>query len=154
MRQASGKCLTQAQASGKSVALVGVVLAQGLLKQALVDLAECDGQRLLVVLVFDQRADVLQQALVKLGEVGKWPERTWNRRASSGRRSAGLRDHQGSGQCQKPLFISPDLENLSQRGEYRGLGRLLPRKFMCEKRYVFENSTIRLLTSGVSLAKA
>ena len=62
MRQASGKCLTQAQASGKSVALVGVVLAQGLLKQALVDLAERDGQRLLVVLVFDQRADVLQQA--------------------------------------------------------------------------------------------
>ena len=54
----------------ESVAFVGVILAQGLLEQAVVNLTERDGQRLLVVLVFHQRTHVLQQALVELGEVG------------------------------------------------------------------------------------
>ena len=55
--------------SDESVAFAQIILAQSLLQQALVDLAESDRQRLLLVLVFDQRADVLQQALVELGEV-------------------------------------------------------------------------------------
>ena len=53
--------------SDESVAFAQIILAQSLLQQALVDLAESDRQRLLLVLVFDQRADVLQQTLVELG---------------------------------------------------------------------------------------
>lgn len=45
----------------KSVAFGQVVLAEGLLQQTIVDLAERDGQRLFLILVLHQRADVLQQ---------------------------------------------------------------------------------------------
>ena len=54
----------------RSVAFGQIVLAEGFLKQTTVDLAERDGQRLLLILVFHQRADVLQQTLIELGEIG------------------------------------------------------------------------------------
>ena len=54
----------------RSVAFGQIVLTKGFLKQTTVDLAERDGQRLLLILVFHQRADVLQQTLIELGEIG------------------------------------------------------------------------------------
>ena len=54
----------------RSVAFGQIVLTKGFLKQTTVDLAERDGQRLLLILVFHQRADVLQQTLIELGELG------------------------------------------------------------------------------------
>ena len=60
--QVSGrKKINQGAIPWKSVAFGQVVLAEGLLQQTIVDLAERDGQRLFLVLVLHQRADVLQQ---------------------------------------------------------------------------------------------
>ena len=54
----------------RSVAFSQIILAEGFLQQAFVDLTEGDRQRLVLALVLDQRADVLQQSFVELGEVG------------------------------------------------------------------------------------
>lgn len=43
------------------VSFAQIVFAERLLKQAFVDLAERDRQRLLLALVLDERTDVLQQ---------------------------------------------------------------------------------------------
>ena len=51
------------------VSFAQIVFAERLLKQAFVDLAERDRQRLLLALVLDERTDVLQQTLIELREV-------------------------------------------------------------------------------------
>ena len=92
----------------RSVAFGQIVLTKGFLKQTTVDLAERDGQRLLLILVFHQRADVLQQTLIELGEIGIDLAGTLGREngqsvlAPSNHRSAVPQDRSGLAQCRMP----------------------------------------------------
>ena len=54
----------------RSVAFGQIVLTKGFLKQTTVDLAERDGQRLLLILVFHQRGVVVQLSRIVVGELG------------------------------------------------------------------------------------
>src|SRR4051812_33866919 len=56
--------------SGMAAARYGLGLDRFRGEQALVDLTQRDGQRLLVHVCLDQRADVLEQSLTELGVVG------------------------------------------------------------------------------------